>query len=1435
MFWLENLLSQATVERLGWMLVHFLWQATVVAVLLTAFLRLLRRSSANVRYLTACSALALMVVLPVATIRFIRVTGPAAEAGPLPAASAAVAPPAAIEVVGQMQPLSQVPDSLQDANPATVIPWNERIALTIKPALPYAVLGWLAGVFGLSAWHLGGWMQLQRLKRRMVRSVGVALQRQVTDLSSRLGVHRAVTLLESALVEVPTVVGWLRPVILLPASALTGLSVEQLEAILAHELAHIRRYDYLVNVLQTIVEILGFYHPAVWWVSRRIRIERENCCDDMAVHVCGDSVRYARALTCLEEIRHSQAELAMAATGGSLLGRISRLLGQPAPDDRRFAWLPGLITLLLVAGVVIPTALALATPTPRLPESPSDNAAVLPEKATSGTEPNEPAPAQVRLDFIVAEAFSDAILDQDTATKVVDLLARIPAGNARLTVAPAVPPSVEELQKPLADVLAKFAPRPGKSRHFVDWLVSRRYAQVICAPNLEVFAGQQASIATRDAPDPNATESQNREFTSMRLSVTPNEIQDQNATLLKMNFTLTRSSRSAADLDRRVDTSVIASTLVAPNDQYTLIIQKGDAQPMDNDGRTRLQLLLVQPTVNRPGATPSGKTGESPVSEPLSTNASVAANEMPDEAEASEPSHTEFELGFILAKAPADAVLDQQTAAKAAGLLVPIPTGNQRRQSAAHPTLAELQKPLGEVLSRFTIAPGKGREFIDLLGRAVPPASVLFSPKVRVPAGEQASFAVGDMPGSNVPKSQGFDFGSMRLTVTANETQDPNAARLDIGFTREYPVYKPGSANKETTTSTIHSTLVAPDGQYTSVVDRVMKGVDENGREWVALPLVRPVIVRRSEATSSLKTDGPPTSEPNTPKVSVRTEVSREPNAAEKTSVAVKVMMIETVDNMELDYETLVQVHNILGKPIIQPKGRAGESGRLHMTVGEVLGTYVVQQSLSDEAIQPIVELLASRGYMKVLSAPQVLVQDGMESQIKVVNNEYFWMGSSADGSPGKSELQKVEAGTTLDVTPHVLDDSNVLLDIKVELTHIVPGPNNAIPPVMSVRSVVATVTTPSGRYITLAGMGDTAKAKDSTSVYIMAMPTILPPVPPPAGATGVSTNGPASQTKRREESTPELKTRVLASSFAPSARTRIDYADFDPVCQELARKRVEIWGQLTADKQKLASNHPKIVQEQAMLDAIKKEMDDRKKSLKEEFEARLDEPGAGLAGNVARVRLDMFMADIFSKKVLDDQTAVEAVDIIGGAIPNLTAKDLCRPVGDVVRQCTQYRILSGPPLEAFIDLLVARGYIRPLANPTWLLPAGYRGQIKVSDNFGSPDDASELSLKFTVTPESRPGSDSVQLSLDVGGYRRATAEHGKQSARTDEEHESAGWSTKSGQYTAVSGVSHITWYDNQGNERMLFTMVKPTIIDPPPNPKPAAVPTVSQANNTIP
>ena len=163
------------------------------------------------------------------------------------------------------------------------------------------VAAWLLGVCVFSLRLVLGWVAIERLKRVEVRPVGGDLcRRDRRPGAARLGISRPVRLLESALAEVPAVIGCLKPIILLPVQACTGLPAEQLEAILAHELAHIKRCDYAVNCVQVVVETLLFYHPAVWWMSRAIRRERERCCDDVAVSLCGDRFVYVKALTAME-------------------------------------------------------------------------------------------------------------------------------------------------------------------------------------------------------------------------------------------------------------------------------------------------------------------------------------------------------------------------------------------------------------------------------------------------------------------------------------------------------------------------------------------------------------------------------------------------------------------------------------------------------------------------------------------------------------------------------------------------------------------------------------------------------------------------------------------------------------------------------------------------------------------------------------------------------------------------------------------------------------------------------------------------------------------------------------------------------------------------------------------------------------------------------
>ncbi|NOX56225.1 MAG: M56 family metallopeptidase, partial [Planctomycetes bacterium] len=212
--------------------------------------------------------------------------------------------------------------------------WSATVADALRPWLGRIVLAWCLGVLLFAQRPLLGWWTARRLRRVGVSPVSEAVRKLLQRSARRLGVRRAVVALQSTLVRVPVAVGHFRPVILLPASLITGLPPDQLEAILAHELAHIRRHDYLVNLLQTLAETFFFYHPAVWWLSGRIRDEREHCCDDLAVAAVGDRVEYGRALLALEELRGPSATLVVGARGGTLLARMRRLF-QLEPGEQK--------------------------------------------------------------------------------------------------------------------------------------------------------------------------------------------------------------------------------------------------------------------------------------------------------------------------------------------------------------------------------------------------------------------------------------------------------------------------------------------------------------------------------------------------------------------------------------------------------------------------------------------------------------------------------------------------------------------------------------------------------------------------------------------------------------------------------------------------------------------------------------------------------------------------------------------------------------------------------------------------------------------------------------------------------------------------------------------------------------------------------------------
>lgn len=325
-----NAFHHPAVLALAWTLLHFLWQGALLGFVAWVGLALLARRSPQARYAWACGVLGLMALAPLLTFLALR-KGLGAPAGPAPA-------------------------ELLAALPALQASAWERIQATLQPWLPALSLGWMAGV-GLFALRLaGGLVMIQRLKEAGTSPVPSQWHLVLARLCRELKLQRAVRLLGSTKVDVPTVAGWLRPVILLPASALTQLTPHQLEAILAHELAHVRRHDFAVNLLQACVEALLFYHPAVWWLSSKVREERELACDDVAVTTCGDALAYAQALAVLDDLRAPLPTLALASHGGSLMKRISRLIQPqllPNPTLRSALLTALAATALGAAGIAI--------------------------------------------------------------------------------------------------------------------------------------------------------------------------------------------------------------------------------------------------------------------------------------------------------------------------------------------------------------------------------------------------------------------------------------------------------------------------------------------------------------------------------------------------------------------------------------------------------------------------------------------------------------------------------------------------------------------------------------------------------------------------------------------------------------------------------------------------------------------------------------------------------------------------------------------------------------------------------------------------------------------------------------------------------------------------------------------------------------------------
>ncbi|MEN9864791.1 MAG: hypothetical protein RL748_381 [Pseudomonadota bacterium] len=379
-------------QNLGWALLHFVWQGALIGCITAVLLALLRNNRPQTRYAIACGSLLLCLALPLWQIaRFAAPETPAMQ----PAAQAMADSAAVLNEAGRAM--------LANGNPAG-FDWASLA--------PWMVALWVTGISLFALRMVLGALWLRRLYQQAdgagqgeLQQALAHWQQKLDILATRFGLQRSVRLRLGHELDSPVTAGWLRPVIFVPAALLTGMPPDFLEALLAHELAHVKRFDYVINLLQSAIEMLLFYHPAVWWISKQIRIEREQIADDLAASRLGEPRRLALALQQLDLFQSSINQFAPAANGGVLMSRIKRLI---RPEARSLNWkvtMP-LAGLVLVCSALYSNVQAVGThagssdkpvapalpPVPAVSEVPAPAPAPVPAPAVSEVPPPPPAP-----------------------------------------------------------------------------------------------------------------------------------------------------------------------------------------------------------------------------------------------------------------------------------------------------------------------------------------------------------------------------------------------------------------------------------------------------------------------------------------------------------------------------------------------------------------------------------------------------------------------------------------------------------------------------------------------------------------------------------------------------------------------------------------------------------------------------------------------------------------------------------------------------------------------------------------------------------------------------------------------------------------------------------------------------------------------------------
>lgn len=332
----SNLLPGPAVSAFGWTLIHSIWQGTLLMLVAVAAFYFLRKKTANTRYLTGVGFLFAQVVASVGTFIYYY--------------------PKTISAVSNVKALARytaLSTSRTWAEVSRDLPITFKVQMWLTAHLHELVICWLIGSGILLLRFAGGWIFTERLRINAKIVMDKEWRARFGVIIAKMNISKAVEFRETAKVLTPMVIGTFSPVVLIPIGLLSGFSTAQVEAILAHELAHIRRNDYLINMLQSFVEVIFFFHPAIWWLSEKVRAEREHCCDDIALDVCGDKMSLAHALVKVAEWQAAPGlAMAFASKKPLLLHRVQRVLGLNPKPVRTFSSLPAMIFAIgLVIGI----------------------------------------------------------------------------------------------------------------------------------------------------------------------------------------------------------------------------------------------------------------------------------------------------------------------------------------------------------------------------------------------------------------------------------------------------------------------------------------------------------------------------------------------------------------------------------------------------------------------------------------------------------------------------------------------------------------------------------------------------------------------------------------------------------------------------------------------------------------------------------------------------------------------------------------------------------------------------------------------------------------------------------------------------------------------------------------------------------------------------